>query len=139
VEYYTLYSGDAPGGPYHAELDSDVPPATIQVDIPPGACKYFVVTASSALGESGPSNEVSKCISAESPEPTPGTSEPAPDSLPGPTPSEQPPEEEVIPEPTPPAPPSPQPNPPTTTTTTTLPKKTERHKKGGGCFIGALL
>ena len=75
VGYYTIYSR-LEGEPYLGILDvepSGEPQASVDVEIPAGYCRFFVATATSAVGgyESGYSNEVYKC--------NPADQEPPPD------------------------------------------------------------
>lgn len=69
VGYYTIYSR-LDGEPYLGILDvepSGEPQASVDVEIPGGFCRFFVCTATSAVGgyESGYSNEVYKCKPAD--------------------------------------------------------------------------
>lgn len=80
------------------------PMYSLEVDIPPGECAYFAVTASNTAGlESGFSNEVFRCVEEPSP--------PLPDPEPDPEPPPPPPDPEPEPEPEPLPIPEPQPEP----------------------------
>lgn len=85
VGYYTIYSR-LEGEPYLGTLDvepSVEPQASVDVEIPVGFCRFFVCTATSAVGwyESGYSNEVYKCNPADQDQEPPRAPEPIPPAV----------------------------------------------------------